>query len=199
MSTLSTTHRGEKALASVITNEIYELAEKEERKILRKERAEMRKLIPVEVSITPTQLRSRGNRKERVRYNYDEEDIYGIDEDKGDEDFEQDENDEPTESRRSSRKTQIAAPTERPTRWSNRLNNTQPVDNESIENNTISMDVDNEQDNMDTTPSNLASEMDTSPCASDMDTTPSQSIMDTSRSQSVVDMDFSRPQSVMEQ
>lgn len=126
--TLSTTNRAEKALSKIITTDIYELAEKEEKKQLRKERAELRKLIPVEISITPTQLRSRGSRKERVRYNYDDEDIYGIEEDRDDDDefVQEEEEEESTNNRRSSRRAAAAAQTQierpPPTRWSSRLN-----------------------------------------------------------------------------
>lgn len=170
VNTLSTTNRAEKALSKVITTEIYELAEKEEKKLLRKERAELRKLIPVEISITPTQLRSRG-RSERVRYNYDDEDIYGIEEDRNDDDefIEDEEEGEQQSNRRSSRRTTSSNYIERPppTRWSSRLNGQQQTIEDDVE---------------------------------DMDTTPSESLMDISRSQSVVsvmDLD-STPQSAME-
>ncbi|CAO3657288.1 unnamed protein product [Mucor hiemalis] len=174
VNTLSTTNRAEKALSKVITTEIYELAEKEEKKLLRKERAELRKLIPVEISITPTQLRSRG-RSERVRYNYDDEDIYGIEEDRNDDDefIEDEEEGEQQSNRRSSRRTTSSNYIERPppTRWSSRLNGQQQTIEDDVE------DI-----------------------VSDMDTTPSESLMDISRSQSVVsvmDLD-STPQSAME-
>lgn len=103
--------------------------------------------MPVEVSITPTQLRSRGNRSDRVRYNYDE--VYKAeeyeeyeDEEDEEEEVEEDLNDaeddddfeieQEPEVRRSSRK--VASPSvEKPTRWSSRLNRTVPADEQHIE------------------------------------------------------------------
>lgn len=114
----ASTNRSEKALMKVITEDIYELADKEEREKIRKEKAEMRKLIPIEISITPTTLRSRG-RTERVRYNYDDYDDTLLDEDDGE--FE-DESEEEEASKRTSNKRDTSTtnrPT--PTRWSSRI------------------------------------------------------------------------------
>lgn len=165
--TLSTTNRAEKALSKIITTEIYELAEKEEKKQLRKERAELRKLIPVEISITPTQLRSRGSRKERVRYNYDDEDIYGIEEDRDDDDeFVQEEEESTTNNRRSSRRAAAAAQTQierpPPTRWSSRLNGN-AIENEKT---TTTESMNTNDDDVDITthslPTAVSDDMDTS-------------------------------------
>ncbi|KAK4509945.1 uncharacterized protein ATC70_008095 [Mucor velutinosus] len=183
-----TTSRLEKALIKTITEEIYDIADKEEQKKLRKERAEMRKLIPVEVSITPTTLRSRGNRSQRVHYNFD--DIYGIDEDEynetnDDDDFvDEDENRAaPDTPRRQRSKQQASPPRPPPTRWSSRLSRgaaptTTRDDHEktSVE----FMEVDAQSvETMDTTllPSEQINGMDTSRSPSLMDTTPSQSPM----------------------
>lgn len=164
--TLSTTNRAEKALSKIITTEIYELAEKEEKKQLRKERAELRKLIPVEISITPTQLRSRGSRKERVRYNYDDEDIYGIEEDRDDDDEFVQEEEESTNNRRSSRRAAAAAQTQierpPPTRWSSRLNGN-AIENEKT---TTTESMNTSDDHVDITthslPTAVSDDMDTS-------------------------------------
>jgi hypothetical protein len=212
INSLSTSVRVEKALIKVIQEEIYDIADKEERKKQRKERTELRKLLPPpEVNITLTQLRSRGSRTERVRYNYDDE-IYdfehGDEEEEDDDDnFEDEEESQPT--RRSS-KTAAVVNRPAPTRMSSRLNRSSTAD-EILQDNVNTMIIDSqkvvnreEEEDMDTTPSNQVTEMDTrSPSASNMDTTPSSdSNMETSRSQSVRSnmMDFSsRPDSIMEQ
>ncbi|KAI9476455.1 MAG: hypothetical protein EXX96DRAFT_577232 [Benjaminiella poitrasii] len=116
VSSLSSSNRSEKALIKVIKEEIYEIADKELQKKIRKERAELRKLIPVEISITPTQLRSRGNQSNRIRYNYDEDDIYGIEDD--DDEYEEDNGDE----KRNRAESTNNKPVQAPTRWSSRLN-----------------------------------------------------------------------------
>jgi hypothetical protein len=166
-------------LIKVITEELYELADKEIQKKIRKERAELRKLIPVEVSITKTQLRSRGD---RVRYNYD--DVFDAEDD--DEDYE-----EEVEEVKQPKIRQPSPVRQAPTRWSSRLS--KPTENEEM-----SVDDAEQVEIMDTTPSH--SEMDTaSPTPSIMDTTPSDSGMDISRSQSILDMEtISRQNSVME-
>ncbi|CEP16326.1 hypothetical protein [Parasitella parasitica] len=121
-----TKSRAEKALVKVIEERIYDIANKEEQKKLRKERAELRKLVPVEVSITPTTLRSRGNRSQRVHYNFD--DIYGIDEEENneaDDDSFEDEYDaaDLTNGRKRQRSRRAPSPPRPPpTRWSSRLN-----------------------------------------------------------------------------
>lgn len=158
VATLSPSSRYEKALIKVITEELYDLADKEVQKRVRKERAELRKLIPVEVSITKTQLRSRGERSKRVQYNYD--DVYdGIDDDS--DEYEEEDTEE---------KSKPPSPVRpAPTRWSSRLNKT-PADEMSV----------------DTTPNQ--SEMDTaSPTPDVMETASSDVDMDTSRSQSMTD------------
>lgn len=186
----------------MITEEIYEIAEKEERKKLRKERAELRKLIPVEVSITPTTLRSRGNRSERVRYNYDEvyeeedeeEDFESEGAEEDDDDFEEDQ----PEVRRSSRKTAASPPIEKPTRWSNRLNRSSTLN--ELEDMTIdSQKVETDVEDMDTARS-ATTDMDVVSYDSPMETSDSQSlsVMDISRPDSIIAMDTSRSQSVME-
>ncbi|KAI9265790.1 hypothetical protein EDC94DRAFT_604113 [Helicostylum pulchrum] len=198
----SSNNRAEKALIKVITEEIYEIAEKEERKKLRKERAELRKLIPVEVSITPTTLRSRGNRSERVRYNYDEvyeeedeeEDFESEGAEEDDDDFEEDQ----PEVRRSSRKTAASPPIEKPTRWSNRLNRSSTLN--ELEDMTIdSQKVETDVEDMDTARS-ATTDMDVVSYDSPMETSDSQSlsVMDISRPDSIIAMDTSRSQSVME-
>lgn len=188
----------------MITEEIYEIAEKEERKKLRKERAELRKLIPVEVSITPTTLRSRGNRSERVRYNYDE--VYE-EEDEEEEDFESggaeedddfEEDDDQPEVRRSSRKAAASPPIEKPTRWSNRLNRSSTL-NELEDMAINSQKIEADVEDMDTARS-ATTDMDVASYDSPMETSDSQSlsVMDTSRPDSIIAMDTSRSQSVME-
>ncbi|KAI8091042.1 uncharacterized protein B0P05DRAFT_528499 [Gilbertella persicaria] len=115
--TLSETkHRSEKALAKWIKETLYQIADEEERRKLRKERAELRKAIPVEINITPTQLRSRGNRQKRVHYNYD--DIYEEMDNDRSSDFEEEEDIE--EITRKSKRLRVD--TKPPTRWSSRLN-----------------------------------------------------------------------------
>jgi hypothetical protein len=211
VNSLSGANRAEKALKKVIEEEVYEIADKEERKKQRKERAELRKLIPVEVSITPTQLRSRGSRNERVRYNYDDDDIYGIDqeeEDNEEDDYFEDDDEENTSNlRRSSRKATSPVNRPPPTRWSNRLNRSNTMDVIVSDVNVMNVDsqrlnIEEEVIDMDTSPSSQVSEMDTrSPSPSIMDTTSSESGMETSRSQSIIsNMDvITRPESAMEQ
>lgn len=99
LQSLSVKNRAEKALGVYITDVLYEVAEKAERKQIRKERAEIRKAFVPEISITPLQLRSRNRRK--VNYNYD--DLYKEDSD-------------PFEDKT----TKTTG-----TRWSSRLNNTE--------------------------------------------------------------------------
>ncbi|KAI7901107.1 uncharacterized protein BX663DRAFT_514933 [Cokeromyces recurvatus] len=112
----SSSNKSEKALVKVIQDDIYEIADKERQKRLRKERAEMRKLIPVEISITPTQLRSRGDRNNRVRYNYD--DVYEL----VDEDEDEDEDEYYEEDNKRRTTEDICKPLQAPIRWSSRLN-----------------------------------------------------------------------------
>lgn len=198
----------------MISEDVYELAEKEERRKLRREKAELRKLIPVEVSITPTQLRSRGNRGERVRYNYDE--IYEAEEDEDeddeehdfveaedDDDFEEEEELEP-EVRRSARK--VASPlVEKPTRWSSRLNNNTPMDSQPIEESLEKMEdmmIDSQKVNtmseaMDATPSIV--DMDTIANISNMDTTPGSGALEMSEARIIADQESGRQQSAMDQ
>ena len=199
VNTLSEGNKSEKSLAKTITDEIYELAEKEERRKLRKERAEMRKLFPVEV--TPIQLRSRGTRTTRVRYNYD--DISDIEENASDDDFEQEkEEEEPT--RRSSRRAAAAAvPTERPTRWSSRLNGNTPVDSENssiqLEDDTMTIDVElndavegslfNQKNEIEPTATTDTLEMDLVQSQDPMDIVQSQEPMDIVQSQTPIDND----------
>ncbi|KAL9555076.1 hypothetical protein MBANPS3_002529 [Mucor bainieri] len=210
----ASTSRVEKALAKRIQEEIYDIADREEQKRLRKERAEMRKLIPVEVSITPTTLRSRGNRNQRVHYNFD--DIYGIDEDEDndaddDDNFvDEDEDEDGAPSRRRRPKRQASPPRPPPTRWSSRLSRGAPSpevpaaeeqEQEAVETPVESMDVDSQSvEAMDTTPfpSEQSNDMDTTRSPSFMDTTPSQSPMETaSNTHSVMSVnDILNPQAV---
>ncbi|KAI8981713.1 hypothetical protein BDF20DRAFT_911973 [Mycotypha africana] len=89
------------------------MLEKEEKKRLAKERAELRKLMPVEVNITRTQLRSRGVRANRKSYNYDEKEIYG--------NITDDEDDQTYESENEAKIVIEEKPKTQPTRWSSRL------------------------------------------------------------------------------
>lgn len=166
VATLSPSSRNEKALIKVITEELYELADKEVQKRLRKERAELRKLIPVEISITKTQLRSRGERAKKVQYTFDD-DIYGIDEDEDDE-YRDDDNKE-------SRPPSPVRPA--PTRWSSRLNKS-PDD----------MSVDITQSDMDTEETATQTPDVATPIDVDMDTPRSQSILDMSRQGSAMEL-----------
>ncbi|EPB84662.1 hypothetical protein HMPREF1544_08605 [Mucor circinelloides 1006PhL] len=204
----ASTSRLEKALVKTIKEEIYDIAIKEEQRKLRKERAEMRKLIPVEVSITPTTLRSRGNRSQRVHYNFD--DIYGIDDD-GDNEADDDDNfvdeddeaaDTPTRERS---KRQASPPRPPPTRWSSRLNRgaAATATNEVEETPVESMEIDTQSaEAMDTSPlpSEQSNDMDTSRSPSFMDTTPSQSPMEAvSNANGVMNVnDILNPQVVQE-
>ncbi|KAI8982523.1 hypothetical protein BDB01DRAFT_792933 [Pilobolus umbonatus] len=105
---LSNKNRAEKQLIKYITDVLYEVADKAEKKKWRKERAEIRKAFVPEVSITPLQLRSRN--KVKVNYNFD--DIYESNEEDSDpfEEEKSDTTETPTKS--------VG------TRWSSRLNNT---------------------------------------------------------------------------
>jgi hypothetical protein len=203
----ASTSRAEKALVKVITENIYELADNEERKRIQKERAEIRKLIPVEINITPTTLRS-GGRTERVRYNYDDYDeaIFGNEDDEDDE-FEEEDQDQVEGPRKRNKAPPASKPA--PTRWSSRLHGVEDgrwtdalnVDEavEPVDKMAIDTQQQIEQESMDTTP--IQSEMDTeSPNISVMETSPSEIAMDVSRSQSVSSaMDIStRPQSAMD-
>lgn len=181
------TSRLEKALVKTIREEIYDIADKEEQKKVRKERAELRKQIPVEVSITPTTLRSRGNRSQRVNYNFD--DIYGIDDDEDNEADDDDnfvDEDEDTAAgtpRRQRPKRQASPPRPPPTRWSSRLSRGAATAEDKVEETPVeSMEVDVQSaEAMDTTPlpsSEHSNDMDTSKSPSYMDTTPSQSPME---------------------
>lgn len=206
----ASTSRLEKALVKTIQEKIYDIADKEEQRKLRKERAEMRKLIPVEVSITPTTLRSRGNRSQRVHYNFD--DIYGIEEDEADDDdnfVDEDENADGNDApRRQRSKRQASPPRPPPTRWSSRLSRGAPpaaVAKEEVEETQVeSMDVDSQSvEAMDTTPhtSEQSNAMDTTRSPSFMDTTPSsQSPMESvSNGHSVMSVnDILNPQVVHE-
>jgi hypothetical protein len=108
---LSSNNRAEKQLIKYITQVLYDVADKAERRRIRKEQAELRRLFPPEVSITPTQLRSR-TRGARVNYNID--DAYDfVDED---DEYEED------ETRRAETNS---PPRPAPTRWSSRLNDTE--------------------------------------------------------------------------
>lgn len=204
----ASTSKVEKALVKVIKEGIYEIALKEEQRKIRKERAELRKLIPIEVSITPTTLRSRG-RNQRVHYNFD--DIYGIDEDEDngadeddnfvDEDDEDDNENSGGNTKRQKSKRSPSPPRPPPTRWSNRLNRgaVDDVTNTPVE----SMEIDNQSmEAMDTTPhpSEQSNDMDTSRSPSFMDTTPSESPMETvASSNSVMNVnDILNPQIIHE-
>ncbi|CAO3606616.1 unnamed protein product [Mucor fragilis] len=201
----ASTSRLEKALVKTIREEIYGIADREEQKRLRKERAEMRKLIPVEVSITPTTLRSRGNRGQRVQYNFD--DIYGIDEDEDNEADDDDnfvDEDENTPRRQRS-KRQASPPRPPPTRWSSRLSRgAAAADDRDVEAPVESMEIDAPSaEAMDTTPlafSEHSNDMDTSRSPSYMDTTPSQSPMEAASSaHSVMSVsDILNPQAVQD-
>jgi hypothetical protein len=87
------------------------VADKAERRQIRKEQAELRRLFPPEVSITPTQLRSR-TRGARVNYNID--DAYDF--------VDEDDEYEEEETRRA---VMNSPPRSAPTRWSSRLNDTE--------------------------------------------------------------------------
>lgn len=204
----ASTSKVEKALVKVIKERIYEIALKEEQRKIRKERADLRKLIPIEVSITPTTLRSRG-RNQRVHYNFD--DIYGIDEDEDndeddDDNFmgEDDEDDNENSGGNTKRQKSKRSPSPQrppPTRWSSRLNRGAVDDttNTQVE----SMEIDNQYvEAMDTTPlpSEQSNDMDTSRSPSFMDTTLSESPMETvTSSNSVMNVnDILNPQIVHE-
>ncbi|GAN11043.1 hypothetical protein MAM1_0456d10596 [Mucor ambiguus] len=211
----ASTSRLEKALVKTIKEEIYDIADREEQRKLRKERAEMRKLIPVEVSITPTTLRSRGNRSQRVHYTFD--DIYGIDEDDDNEaddddnfvDEDEDTAAADTSSRRQRSKRQTSPPRPPPTRWSSRLSRgaaaaATPATEEEVvveETPVEAMDVDAQSaEAMDTTPipSEQSNDMDTTRSPSFMDATSSQSPMESvSNSHSMMSVsDILNPQAV---
>lgn len=204
----ASTSKVEKALVKAIKEGIYEIALKEEQRKVRKEKADLRKLIPIEVSITPTTLRSRG-RNQRVHYNFD--DIYGIDEDENndsddDDNFVGDDDEDNNENlgnnaKRQKSKRSPSPPRLPPTRWSSRLNRGAVDDttNAQIE----SMEIDNRSvEAMDTTPlpSEQSNDMDTSRSPSFMDTTLSESPMETvASSNSVMNVnDILNPQIIHE-